>query len=63
MSDKLLYAVLAERFPDHLEVKAEAKRPVPPVLVEDRRLYRKGGSGLTRLEWLLMQEMGRRCAD
>lgn len=52
--DDLLAAVLAERFPRAAEVALEARRPVPGVLVEDRRPYRHGGSGLTRLELLLL---------
>lgn len=47
--------VKAERFPDWHEVAAEAHRPVPPVIVEDRRPYRPGGSGMLRLELLLLQ--------
>lgn len=53
--NELLAALLAERFPTAAEVAHEARVEVPPALVEDRRAYRRGGAGLTRLEILLLQ--------
>jgi hypothetical protein len=53
--DALLAAVLRERFPTEAEMRREKTAPVPPVLVEDRRPYRRGGSGLTHLETLLLK--------
>lgn len=52
---ELLAAVLAERFPPAAAVEREARTEIPPALIEDRRPYRRGGAGLTRLEILLLQ--------
>lgn len=50
-----LRELLRERFPDWHEVAREARNPVPAVITEDRRPYRRGGEGMTRLEVLLLQ--------
>jgi hypothetical protein len=51
----LLEELLAERYPTRSEMLEERRRPVPVYEWPDRRPYRRGGSGLTRMEWLLME--------
>jgi hypothetical protein len=50
----LLDQLLRERFPSHAEARAEAHRPVPVSTYVGERPYTRGGSGLTRLEVLLL---------